>query len=99
MNQETYTNAKILPECVQMFKNVEFKLDQLIDRADKINGRYEKHLDSSESYRKLVDQHEYALDLIKNEKFNTAKLSQWRVGLIASVMTAVLTTIIRVLWK
>jgi len=84
-------HKNILPECIEMFKNVNYKLDQLIERADKINGRYEKHIDESSKYRKSVDRHDHILDLMEKEKYNTSKNAQWRVGLIVGVVMGLLT--------
>ena len=49
-------HTEIIPECKQMFIRLEEKIDGLIQRADKVNGRYEKHMDESTLYRKKVDE-------------------------------------------
>jgi hypothetical protein len=75
-------NTSIRAECVQMFRRLDEKLDGLISRADRINGRYEKHMIDGEVYRKSVLRHEHLLELMEKEKLNTNKASQWRIGLI-----------------
>jgi hypothetical protein len=85
------THEKMLPECIQMFKRLDEKLDGLIDRADRINGRYEKHMDESVLFRKMVDRHDHFIELAHEEKLNTAKASQWRVGIIVGVAMGIIT--------
>jgi hypothetical protein len=88
-------HQEILPECVQRFDRLDEKLDELIKRADRINGRYEKHMEESTRYRRDVDRHEHLLSVIEKEKLNTAKASQWRVGLIVGVVMTIFTAIVR----
>jgi hypothetical protein len=95
-------HQEILPECVQRFDRLDEKLDELIKRADRINGRYEKHMEESVKYRREVDRHEHLLgvidkenQLMKDEKWNTSKNSQWRVGLIVGVIMTIFTAIVR----
>ena len=47
-------HSNLLPECKQIFLRLEEKIDSLINRADKINGRYEKHINESELHRYSV---------------------------------------------
>lgn len=65
-------------------KHTDNKLDGVIKRLDRVNGRYEKHLDESVDYRRAVDEHEILLKQIKEEKHNTTKQSQWRIGIIVA---------------
>ena len=83
----------LLPECKQMFARLDEKLDNLITRADRINGRYEKHMEESVLYRRFVDRHEQKIahmekeaEKAMSEKWNTAKASQWRVALIVGAV-------------
>jgi hypothetical protein len=90
---------EVLPECKEMFKALDNKLDQLIERSDRIDHRYERHIEESVKYRREVDKHELLLNLIEKEKLNTMKASQWRVGLIVGGVVGVITTLARILWK
>ena len=67
---ETMEHSQITSECREIFKRVDEKLDALIGRADKINGRYDKHMDEGVSFRAMVMQHEEKLkshDTIRTE--------------------------------
>ena len=82
-------HTSILAECVQRFDNLSEKLEMLIARSDRINGRYENHLEESTPYRSKVDRHEHRLELMEksaekalSEKWNSTKAAQWRIGLI-----------------
>ena len=86
-------HQEILPECVQRFDRLDEKLDGLIKRADRINGRYEKHMEESVRYRRDVDRHEHLLGVIEREKLNTTKASQWRCSLIAGASVGILSII------
>jgi hypothetical protein len=95
-------HQEILPECVQRFDRLDEKLDELIKRADRINGRYEKHMEESVRYRREVDKHEHLLgviekenQLMKDEKWNTSKASQWRIGIIVGVIMTIFTAVVR----
>jgi len=105
MNKE----GEPLAECLQIFKRIEQKIDArsahtdellagLIQRADRINGRYEKHIKESTEYRRKVDKHEHTLDSLEKaatkamqERLNTTKAAQWRIGLIVAVSMSLLT--------
>jgi len=87
----------ILPECVQRFDSIAEKLDGLIQRTDRINGRYEKHLEDSVHYRREVDRHEHLLGLIEKEKLNSVKASQWRIALIVGVVMSLVTVATRLI--
>jgi hypothetical protein len=55
----------ILPECNQVFIRLEDKIDSLIDRTDKINGRYEKHMEESQIYRHKVTKNDIRIVIIQ----------------------------------
>lgn len=48
----------MLPECIQVFKRVEEKIDELVTSTRAINGRYQKHLEEAIPYRSKVDEQE-----------------------------------------
>ncbi|MBM4137343.1 MAG: hypothetical protein FJ241_11005 [Nitrospira sp.] len=50
--------------CKEIFKNINEKLDGLVTRADKINGRYEKHMEESIYYRNRVERHDEKMKLL-----------------------------------
>jgi len=49
-------HMEMLPECVQVFKRVEEKIDELVSNTRAINGRYQKHLEDAIPYRSKVDE-------------------------------------------
>ena len=57
-------HIELLPECKQMYLRVEDKIDNLIERADKINGRYEKHMDEGNYYRNKVERHDEKMKVL-----------------------------------
>jgi len=75
----------LLPECTEIFKRLEEKIDSLIIRADKVNGRYERHIDSSNDYRKQVDQNTIILKDLLNIKV-------WLRGVIFVIVLGILST-------
>ncbi len=103
-----------LAECMQIFKRIEQKIDSrsshtdellagLIQRADRINGRYEKHINESTDYRRKVDKHEHALESLEKaatkamqERLNTTKAAQWRIGLIVAAGMSFLTVVAQI---
>jgi len=89
-------NHDIRPECIQRFDRLNEKLDGLIQRADRINGRYEKHMEEGIKYRRDVDRHEHMLNIIEKEKLNSAKASQWRVGLIVGLVMSIVTVAVKI---
>jgi hypothetical protein len=99
VNRRRAMEQKILPECVQRFDSIAEKLDGLIQRTDRINGRYEKHLEDSVRYRRDVDRHEHLLGMIEKEKLNTAKASQWRCSLIAATSVGILSLLANIVLK
>ena len=48
-------HMEMLPECIQVFKRVEEKIDELVNSTRLINGRYQKHLEEAIPYRSKVD--------------------------------------------
>lgn len=61
-------NLDLLKKIEELKLDLNEKLAQLIDRADKINGRYDKHLEESVVYRIEVEKHKLLLDGIKDVK-------------------------------
>lgn len=80
---------RMLEQCQEVFKGIEFKLDTLIEHDDKINGRYEKHLDESKIYRENVVKHEQQLKDI-------CSLKQWWQGAIITIFLGILS--LAVIW-
>jgi hypothetical protein len=79
-----------LAECTERYKRVEDKIDNinfsirgLVEKSDKINGRYEHHLEEAIPYRSKVDEQERKLLL--NESFN-----RQMVGIQISVVLSIL---------
>lgn len=54
----------LLPECKQMFLNIDQKLDSLLKHDEKINGRYEKHIDEGVFYRNRIERHDEKMKLL-----------------------------------
>ncbi len=54
----------ILAECEQVFKRLDEKLNTLVNNAEKINGRYEKHIEDSIYYRNRVERHDEKMKLL-----------------------------------
>lgn len=81
------THKTLLPECREIFIRLEEKIDNLITRADKINGRYEKHIDTSSNYRKQIDENTL---IIKN----LLNIKNWLRGVVLTIIIGVLSTAI-----
>jgi hypothetical protein len=58
-----------------------------------------EHVITSTKYRTMTEKHEETLKNIKEEKLNTTKNAQWRVGLIVGVCMSILVTVINRIWK
>lgn len=58
----------ILPECADRLGRVESKVDTLIENTNKINGRYDKHLEESQVYRQKVIVNEENIKSVKGTK-------------------------------
>lgn len=54
MEERRKNHMEMLPECIQVFKRVEEKIDVLIDYNKEINGRYQKHIEESVPFRSKV---------------------------------------------
>jgi len=68
-----------LAECLERNKAIFDKLDTLILRLDKMNGRYDSHLIESVTYRTVVGAH--------TKRFDAAeKQTQWIIGLMVSML-------------
>jgi len=72
-----------LAECIERNKNIADKLDQMITRLDKINGRYEKHLEEAVPIRAMVTMHEERLGAIVAHR-------HWIIGVVTSVVFTLL---------
>jgi hypothetical protein len=59
---------EVLAECEQIFKRLEEKLDDLRDRDEKRNCRYDKHCADSDIYREKILRHDEILKDIVNLK-------------------------------
>ena len=76
-----------LAECVERYNHIVDKLDGLIQRLDKINGRYEKHLDEAIPYRGKVDEH--------TEKFTRMDTNgRWAMGIQISTVIAIVVQVV-----
>jgi len=79
-------HIEILPECKQIFIRIEGKIDELVGNTRVINGRYQKHLDESMSYRSKVDMHEKIL--IENTIYNRQIISAM-LGIVVTIIIQV----------
>ena len=61
-------NGDILPECHQIFKNINEKIDTLIDIDRCKNGKWDCHLAESSEYRTQVRMNREAIDSFKGTK-------------------------------
>jgi hypothetical protein len=77
---------EILPECVQMFKRLEDKVDFLVENTNIINGRYQKHIEESYPVRSKVDE----LDKIqiKNDIYKNQMIGV-QIGIIVTIFVQV----------
>jgi hypothetical protein len=50
-----------LAECIERYKRIDEKLDMVISRLDKVNGRYEKHMDDSINRVAMLESHDSIL--------------------------------------
>ena len=73
----------ILKECEQIFKRLEEKLDDLRERDDKRNGRYDRHCADSEEYREKIVRHDEILKDIVN-------LKRWWLTAAFSIVAALI---------
>ena len=76
-----------LAECVERNKYILEKLSGLVDRFDRINGRYDTHLVESITYRTAVDMHTKRFD-------SSEKQTQWIIGLMAGVLTTMVMQVV-----
>ena len=71
-----------LAECLERNKAIFDKLESLILRLDKMNGRYDSHLIESVTYRTAVEAH--------TKRFDSAeKQTQWIIGLMVSMLLTI----------
>jgi len=81
--REIYMHEQPLAECMERHKSMCDKLDNLIYRLDKMNGRYDDHLKEAIPYRAAVDSHTKKFDQIENQ-------TRWVVGTLVSVILSML---------
>ncbi len=74
-----------------------------INRLDsRINGSFKQigdHIAEAPEYRSKIVAIETEVKNIKEEKNNSVKASQWRIGLIVGIGTSVVMILIRVLFR
>lgn len=80
-------HVDVLPQCIEMFRRVEEKVDLLITRADKINGRYEHHLEESIIRVAQIERHDEAIK-------NLVSLKEWGKGFVATIIIGSISSLI-----
>jgi chromosome segregation ATPase len=92
------------PECIQKenigtLKEAAENLKEAVQRLDKrINGTFDtigKHIAEAPIYRSKLDVLEALVKKNKEEKLNTTKNSQWRIGIIVGIISTVGNIIMR----
>ena len=93
----------IQQENIGALKKAAESLEQSIDRLDKrINGSFKQigdHIAESPAYRGKIDVLENEVKNMKEEKLNTIKASQWRIGLIVGCIIAITNIIAGIMLK
>ena len=88
--------------CIQLenigaLKEAANTLKDAVDRLDKrINGTFRtigEHINESPLYRAKIEVMENEIKNIREEKLNTIKASQWRIGLIVGIIIALMNII------
>ena len=78
-------------------------IDSSVKRLDdRINGSFEKigeHITESEIFRGKVIKHEQILKIVQEERLNTVKASQWRIGIIVGIIIAIANIIFGIIMK
>jgi hypothetical protein len=74
---------KLIPECKEIFRRLDEKMDRLLNYTDKINGRYEKHIEESTPYRIQIERQEVNLNSIM-------ALRRWWNGAVLTIVFALL---------
>ena len=96
-------NISKLREAVATLTNAVDNLNSNIIRLDKrCNGTFDaigKHMNEAPDYRSKIDILMNQVKDIKEEKNNTTKASQWRVGLIVGVIMGLLSIIVNLYLK
>ena len=77
-------HGEVLAECEQIFKRLEEKLDDLRDRDEKRNGKYDRHCAESDEYREKIVRHDEILKDIVN-------LKRWWLTAAFSIIGALIT--------
>jgi len=76
-------HSEPLAECMERYKAICDKLDGLINRLDKINGRYDAHLLESITYRSAVDSHTKKFEQMEDQ-------TRWIIGILVSLIVTIL---------
>jgi len=91
---------------VRSLGNIEGKIDSLIDGQkrldDRINGTFREigeHLRDSPEYRGRIVGLETEMRNIRDEKLNSVKASQWRIGIIVGIGTSIVMILLKVFFK
>lgn len=69
---------QILPECNEIFKRIEEKVDRLIEIDTRRNGKWDEHIKTSIDYRMKVENHETILS-------NIVELKRWWYGAVFTI--------------
>ena len=89
-------------ECIQQenigaLKEAADTLKDAIERLDtRINGSFKQigdHINESPVYRSKIEVLEREVSNMKEERLNTVKASQWRIGLIVGVLMGLMNII------
>jgi len=90
-------------ENIGELKKAANNLEDAVKRLDKrINGTFDtigQHIAEAPEYRSRIDVIDNTIKLMKEEKFNTTKNSQWRIGLIVGVICTLSNVAVGVLIK
>jgi len=86
-------HMEMLPECIQVFKRVEEKVDEIVQSTRAINGRYQKHLEEAIPYRSKVDE-------IEKTVIEAKLIRRQMVGAFGGIIFAIVAQIVTfaVLW-
>jgi hypothetical protein len=85
--REIVTHQTPLAECVERYNNIVDKLEGLILRLDKMNGRYDTHLVEAISYRATVDVHTKKFDEMTAHR-------RWLIGIQISTISMIAVQIV-----
>ena len=90
-------------ENIGELKKAANNLEDAVKRLDKrINGTFDtigQHIAEAPEYRSRIDVIDNTIKLMREEKLNTTKNSQWRIGLIVGVICTLSNLAVGVLIK